>query len=890
MSLLWASGCGEDEEAQPPAGNNGGQCSAETPVCDAACGAGQVCAFNADSSTCGCIDFCDSNNPVCEGGCGANQFCAVGCVCTDIVCQADAPVCNPGCGVGQVCNATCACEAAPEPPPANLLPRPSRSTAVDISPNDAVVAMVNTDDGSVSFFNATPGQEGRVAKVASSAQGKSEPMSVIIHPDGKRAFVANRATGTVRVINGIDTTTPTPGQEAQVGSEPVGLALTPTGATLYVTDWVGGEVVALNTNDLSVTARIKTPGNPFALAITNDGDNEDSDEKVLVTRFFAAARGAEATDDGRRGEVYVIDVGATALNRTIELAPLAQCFTGAIADQMVTSGCFPNQLYGIAIHTAFNKTRAYVISVAASPAGPVNFNHNMQSLVSVIDVNALAEEPALARNLNALIAGQADSDGDENQGRRFLNVPVGIDFVPNPDVAIGYVASSASDMVLRLQYDDAGGLVVGSPMAFNIPVGQSPQGLVIRHNLTGSGAYVANLVTRDLSVVSFRDQRQEKTIPSSDQPAMGSPEFNILRGKRFFNTSTGIWSREGWGSCQACHPLGLTDNITWSFAAGPRQSVSLDGQYASNDPSDMRALNWTAVFDETHDFELNTRGVSGGRGTFQNANGPIGMGGTPFAMVTAEDGATVENHQALNGSARFLAETGGICTNTMTCPDFGFVDDYIRTIRSPRAVAADAAQLERGRAVFQDAGCDKCHAGPKWTVSRTFFTPEDPAGDLPDRLFPVNMAFETAMDPTALRTLPMGTNVDTTLVAGDDSNGGAPALKRIACNLRVVGTFGAQGGAAEVRANNTPAQGMRGFNPPSLLGLSTGAPYLHNGAVANLRDLFAANFDAHTKAGNPNFAPNAANLDDLVAFLLSIDESTAPFPILPETVLCPTDF
>jgi YVTN family beta-propeller protein len=558
MSLLWASGCGEDEEAQPPAGNNGGQCSAETPVCDAACGAGQVCAFNADSSTCGCIDFCDSNNPVCEGGCGANQFCAVGCVCTDIVCQADAPVCNPGCGVGQVCNATCACEAAPEPPPANLLPRPSRSTAVDISPNDAVVAMVNTDDGSVSFFNATPGQEGRVAKVASSAQGKSEPMSVIIHPDGKRAFVANRATGTVRVINGIDTTTPTPGQEAQVGSEPVGLALTPTGATLYVTDWVGGEVVALNTNDLSVTARIKTPGNPFALAITNDGDNEDSDEKVLVTRFFAAARGAEATDDGRRGEVYVIDVGATALNRTIELAPLAQCFTGAIADQMVTSGCFPNQLNGITIHTAFGKTYAYVTSVAASPAGPVSFNHNVQALVSVIDVDGEVELPALTQNLNALIKDQQpDTDGDDSIGRRFLNVPNAIAFVARDDVAIGYVTAAGSDVVLRVEYSAEGQATVGAPSAFNIAVGQNPQGIVVRHRTGASAAYVANLISRDLTILSFRDQRALGQVTSTPQPSdPSSAEFKAWKGKRFFNTGDRDLVEGGLGELPGLPPHG----------------------------------------------------------------------------------------------------------------------------------------------------------------------------------------------------------------------------------------------------------------------------------------------------------------------------------------------
>ena len=30
------------------------------------------------------------------------------------------------------------------------------------------------------------------------------------------------------------------------------------------------------------------------------------------------------------------------------------------------------------------------------------------------------------------------------------------------------------------------------------------------------------------------------------------------------------------------------------------------------DPTNQRALNWTAIFDEMHDFELNTRGTSAG--------------------------------------------------------------------------------------------------------------------------------------------------------------------------------------------------------------------------------------------------------------------------------------
>ncbi|MCB9651314.1 MAG: hypothetical protein H6730_32670 [Deltaproteobacteria bacterium] len=200
-----------------------------------------------------------------------------------------------------------------------------------------------------------------------------------------------------------------------------------------------------------------------------------------------------------------------------------------------------------------------------------------------------------------------------------MNVPNAIAFVNRDDVAIGYVTAAGSDIVLRVEYSEAGAVTVGAASAFNIAAGQNPQGIVVRHRTGNAAAYVANLISRDLSVLSFRDQRALGQVVSTAQPTNpASAEFKAWKGKRFFNTGTGIWSKEGWGSCQACHPMGLTDNVTWSFAAGPRQTISLDGQFASDDPSDMRALNWTAIFDETADFELNTRGVSGGSGALRD--------------------------------------------------------------------------------------------------------------------------------------------------------------------------------------------------------------------------------------------------------------------------------
>ena len=858
------------------------ECTEGNPICEPDCGVDSFCQFS--NGACGCVPICP-NPSVCNPGCGADEVCNLTCACEPRGCQADAPVCDPPCGPMQLCGAACECEDVVPPGPG--LPRPSRSTAVDISADDRIVAMVNTDGASVSFFNvALPDGEFLINRVAVPA----EPTSVVMHPDGDRAFTNSRSEGLVTRLGNIRAGAQAAGQ-SDIGGEPVGLALSPSGARLYVTDWTGGAVVVIDTETMATVARIQVGGNPYAIAITNDGDADDTDEQALVTQFYGRATGPEGTDDGKIGVVQTVSLATNTLTGEISLAPMPGCFNADIGapPANVVSSCFPNQLYGITIHRAFGRTLAYVVSVAAQPQAPVNFNLNVQALISVIDIEAGEEDVTLTRNLNLLIKEQqVDMDGDENIGRRFLNTPNAIAFVNRDDVAIGYVSSAASDVLLRVSYGQDGTVTVGSPSAFNIVVGQNPQGVVTKTGGESRDAFVANLISRNLSMVSFRDQAQTRVVEATAQPAVGAPDFARWKGKRFFNTSTGLWSKEGWGSCQGCHPFGTTDNVTWSFPAGPRQTVSMDGQFASNDPTDMRALNWTAIFDEVHDFENNIRGVSGGKGAIQNAAGDAirsAMGPT-FSAITVEDGATTENHQNLNGSLKFVTNNPQICGNPMTCPDWDQVEAYVQNIRSPRGLTSGVGDRNSGRAVFEDGGCAKCHAGAKWTISRTFYDPAAHAGDAPGmRTFAANAAAATAMNPADLAGLPMSVNVDATLVAGDDNAAGMPAIKRMACNLRDVGTFDVD----QVRANGQPAQGVRGFNPPSLLGVVTGAPYLHDGSAATLEELFQ-DHPEHTTAGNPNFVPSALDRADLAAFLLSIDESTETFAIPPNSELCPAMF
>ena len=168
--------------------------------------------------------------------------------------------------------------------------------------------------------------------------------------------------------------------------------------------------------------------------------------------------------------------------------------------------------------------------------------------------------------------------------------------------------------MFRIEFDPNGGLVqIGSgfnkfvDLAAAPTTGKMPYGM----SIVPGQAVLVNENTRNLSVIDLSLQAVEAAIPCATPVAAGEA-FDINEGRRFFVTGMGRWSfnGQGWNSCEGCHPNGLTDNVTWFFAAGPRQTVSLDGSF--DDRGEQRIFNWTAIFDETADFEGNIRGISAG--------------------------------------------------------------------------------------------------------------------------------------------------------------------------------------------------------------------------------------------------------------------------------------
>ncbi len=834
--------------------------------------------------------------------------------------------------------------------PATARSTPTNGSAVVLTRDDAITVATNRTANTISIFSNTLGGATPAATrtaVIPAAATEAEPWAAVIGNDDNTAYVILRRTQELVRVSSLRSV-PTITARINVGSEPTGLAMSPMGGHVYVANWADGTVSDVNVTGATmtvartinlnpalggagslgptVTGTTTRPGlaHPRAIVITNDNDTDESDETVYVTEFFAQRVQAgvtpplpsdiSRTDIDHRGLVYHFSVGTPTVN-TITLPPFTTTGFGA-------SGCFPTQLYAAAL----KGPRLFVTSVCESPRGAVNAQENLFAAIMV--VNTTSNEPETANHVLLTRRFQDRYDGPtpatpvvpDNAARRFPLVPNDISFVPSSSVA--YVSSYGSDAIFRVQFAADGSLVaVGQGPAQHFidlggaaaPAGPGrlPIGIAVA-NTTAGRAVALNENTRNLSLIDLGTQVSAAVVASADPPAAGRATNNNL-GRRFFVTGLGRWSRngQGWGSCEGCHPDGLTDNVTWSFAAGPRQTTSLDGTF-DRSGDHQRILNWTGIFDEVHDFEGNTRGASGGVGALVHRNND---GATPPVVsnadriindgsaVTAPQVATATPQAGLNGSTRSItAGTPGMAPVRSTLEDWEQIDLYVRTIRPPRAPSTLVADdVTAGRTLFTN-NCAGCHGSPAgsnlWTIARRFYEPNEARNN------PVTGTLRTTTYtgfPTAFAALnqPSANGVGAIpgtapfrILGATITAQGAGGGDQISCILRSVGTIGGTTTAPtpvapagvpvfEVRANGMAAMGVTGFNPPALVGMGSGAPFFHGGNARTLEEALNDVFRSHHQAMAANFLDTTdinrdRDVRQLVAFLLSIDDDTMP--------------
>lgn len=214
------------------------------------------------------------------------------------------------------------------------LATPSHSTTIALTSDDRHVVAVNLETNSVSVVEVRTAAGVDAADVLAEIAVGQEPRCIALSPDDLEAYVTNTASGTVSVIalKGADAFTVV--AEIPVGSEPRGCAITPNGTRLYVANHTAGTVSIIDTASRAVVGTATLGGNPTAVAVTNDGDSDDTDERVFVTQFFAElipGGPGEGFDTGKRGHVDTFLVNSPGTVAHITLSPLSN--VGFTADR-----------------------------------------------------------------------------------------------------------------------------------------------------------------------------------------------------------------------------------------------------------------------------------------------------------------------------------------------------------------------------------------------------------------------------------------------------------------------------------------------------------------------------------------------------------------------------
>ncbi len=806
--------------------------------------------------------------------------------------------------------------ALPVPARAASWGRATCSSPIAISLNDRLIWVVNPSDDSVSVIR--PDNNTRLAKIAVG----HEPQSLALTPDNQYAYVANTAGGSVTIIHISDpawgTFSATVDSTLLTGAEPWNIVCSPDGLRVFVANSAQDTITVIDATTRTSIGHLDLRNSlandpdrgrhfqPRGLAVTPDNT------KLYVTRFlsFTKAGGRQGDDLGKEGLVTVLDINTAStlisdyhVARNVTLAPRITGFKfpGLTNPPAPDTLAFPNQLQSIVIRG----DRAYLPNIAASPTGPLRFNLDTHAFLNVVGgVTGTSPTDLTVTNLHL-----GARDPEPGKRRVFFANPWAMAFTSQSGVGAAYVVSAASDVLVKLNVDAAGGLAFTvdgdttryidlndptNPGASGANAGKNPQGIAITSD--GGLAYVANFVSRNVSVVNLTNDTVIAVVSTSDLPAPASAAETNLVGAEMFFSSRGNFdsipgtnslrdrlSSEGWQSCASCHFKGLTDGVIWQFNAGPRKSVPLNSTFNPHNRTQQRLLNYSAIFDEVEDFEANIRNVSGPGALAGGALDPnhgllIGNTGdlnvppsavNPFALPNANRPQVTVT---LPGSANKVPALTALRE---------WVRNAVRTPNAPLAgfggYNATLGDLAQGRNLFLQGGCAKCHGGLNWTVSLKNFT-SPPAGS---DIFTERTGTFTG-NPVGAQYLsrflrdigsfnlgvpgqgnPLGNNI------GADEKA-APAV--------VSGMLQPAQDALGIDYN-TDGRGV-GFNVPSLLGLNNLPPYLHNGAAESLAAV-AADVKHRTDNGRtPDQLANPADQALVVKFLESIDSTTVPFVTL----------
>jgi len=534
--------------------------------------------------------------------------------------------------------------------------------------------------------------------VTYAAEEYLSPTALVADSQGETIYIAEATANQIAVF---DTKTAKVKATISLPAEPTGLALTGDGATLYVT--CGGQkgcVCVIDTRNAKLLRTLPAGHTPIAPVLSQDGrflyicnrfDNDilvintEDDKQLAKIPALREPVAAGITPDGRW--LYVGNMLPYGSASTDSVAcNISVINTRKMAfeiDIVLPNGS--TGLHGITVSPdgrfvfATHILARYTVPTTQLERGWINTNavsiidarrKRLIETVLLDDVDYGAANPwglACTSDSKYLCVTHAGT-----HELSVIDIAALIDKINSYNKRIG----RRPDSFTGGSYNASGS---GSLAASNIPNELSfLYGIRQRIKLSGKGpialtiigdkAYVAEYFTDSIAVMDINSESRFKAKSIALRP---KTQMTAVRwGQMLFNNAALCF--QGWQSCASCHPSGArTDALTWDL-------------------------------------------LNDGLGNPKNTRSLLLAHETPPAMITG-----------IRENAEVAVRAGITHIQFVVRPEeeAAAIDEYLKSLKpvpSPHLVDGRINEsAERGRKIFDKAGCASCHTGPLHTDLKT---------------------------------------------------------------------------------------------------------------------------------------------------------------------------
>jgi DNA-binding beta-propeller fold protein YncE len=517
-------------------------------------------------------------------------------------------------------------------PPA-ALPH-GHSSSIAVSADGAHVFVVNADSDSISIATtgATTGAATEIPLGATPVVDGSGaftpavmPRALTVAADGASVLVTGQRSGRVYRVAIPDHTVTA---SAAICSEPVGVLA--TSDAVYVACSNDRAIVKLDLSLVEV-ARAPLESPPWGLAWAPDG--------ALVASLFYGP-GAIVLDPATLAVRTHWDVPAVAPRADPRLAHGSpRGFYDVVARPGSQEMWMVHELLGID---------------TAQPA--LDFERTAFPAVSIVSNGTFS---------TTLSTDAQDVPGIDGSFGDVVSGPHAIEFTH--DGAYALVLDTNSEDILVV-----GGNRVEAALVRPLP-GHMPEGIAISPD--DKLAYIDERNTGDIAVFAITRTTTGISLAPQAPPiaryATDPMPAELRFGQHLFysaNSDEYPVTQNHWIACATCHMEGRSDEVTWLFAQGPRDTPTNSG----------------------------------------------GMLGTGFLFRTADRTEVQDYWHTIN------VEQGGSFDPAAQATLLAAIEAYVdRAIPQPIPPATDATKVARGATLFAraDIGCSGCHSGPHFTDS-----------------------------------------------------------------------------------------------------------------------------------------------------------------------------